>query len=410
MARTPRRWLARTLETPLRRAAREFPVVVLTGPRQSGKTTLLQKVLGARGQYVSLDQPDVRERARSDPRGFLAAAKRPLVLDEVQHAPEILSYIRGLVDEQRSKAGQFFLSGSQNLLLSQHVTETLAGRAAVLRLLPLSLEEVRGGRDEAPFWLRAQPREDRRGASASALWLRLLRGCFPELVSGPGRDAALWHAGYVQTYLERDVRTLRHIGDLGAFQSFVRALAARSANLVNFAELSRDLGVALNTVRAWVSVLEASYQIVVVRPYHANVQKRMVKTPKIYFTDTGTLCWLVGIRDAEHARQGPMAGAILETAVLGEILKASWHRGEEARVWFWRTSDGHEVDFVVEHGTELIPIEVRASSTPRIEMSRGIEVLHQQLPRKTVQGILIHTGSEALEWNASVRTLPASAV
>ncbi len=193
-----------------------------------------------------------------------------------------------------------------------------------------------------------------------------------ELVAGPARDPCLWQASYVQTYLERDVRNLRQVGDLTLFQSFLRALAARSAQLLHFSDLARDLGLSTNTVKAWLSVLEATFQVVLLRPYFANLGKRLVKAPKVYFTDVGTLCYLVGLRDPEHAASGPMAGAIFETAVVSELLKARLHRGEDPGLHFWRTSAGVEVDVIAEDQQRLIPLEAKASATPQPNMARGV--------------------------------------
>jgi hypothetical protein len=221
-----------------------------------------------------------------------------------------------------------------------------------------------------------------------------------------GRDAHQWLASYVQTYLERDVRSLRQVGDLSQFQMFLRALAARSGQLLNLADISRDLGVALNTVKAWLSVLEATYQVVVVRPYSANVGKRLVKTPKVYFTDTGVLCYLMALRDAAHAAAGPVSGAIIETAVLAELVKGELGAGREPRVFFWRTSIGSEVDFLVETGGRLIPIEVKASSTPRPAMAAGIHALRRDLGHVVGPGYVIHTGDIVLPLGEGVTALP----
>jgi uncharacterized protein len=222
----------------------------------------------------------------------------------------------------------------------------------------------------------------------------------------PRRDHALWHASYAQTYLERDVRTLRQVGDLTQFQAFLRTLAARSGQLLNLSDLSRDLGIAVNTARAWLSVLEATYQVIVLRPYFANLGKRLVKTPKVYFTDVGILCHLVGLRDPEHAAAGPMGGAILETAVLGEIVKTLLHRGGEPHVHFWRTSRGMEVDILVEDGTRLIPVEVKLSSTPRPEMARGIQALREDLGKRVAAGYVVHMGDVRLPMAPGVTAIP----
>ncbi|MCZ7582364.1 MAG: AAA family ATPase [Deltaproteobacteria bacterium] len=223
-----------------------------------------------------------------------------MILDEIQHAPGLFPYIKERIDADRAAAGRYFLTGSQNVLLMERITESLAGRAAILRLLPLSRKE-HAGTPEAPFpWekLSAAPRKKR---PPGTLWEQFLRGGFPELAAYPKRGAELWHASYVQTYLERDVRGIRQVGDLNLFQSFLRAIAARSGQLLNITDIARDIGAAVNTAKSWLSVLETTHQIFLLRPYFANVGKRLVKTPKVYFTDVGTLCYLVGLRDPEHA-------------------------------------------------------------------------------------------------------------
>lgn len=400
-------YLSRTLERVIARAAREFPVVVLTGPRQSGKTTLLRRLFSSTHRYASLDAPDVRAAAAFDPRGLLDTFGTPVILDEVQHAPDLLPYIRESVDTNRRRAGAFVLTGSQNLLLLERVTETLAGRAAILRLLPLSQRESVRRPDDAPAWEASKAGPVRR---AAPLWPRLLRGQYPELVTQPRRDERLWHASYVQTYLERDVRTVRQVGDLTQFQAFLQALAARSGQMLNLADIGRDLGVALNTVKAWVSVLEATHQIVIVRPLFRNVGKRLVKTPKVYFTDTGTLCYLVGLQDAGHARRGPIAGAIFETAVLTELLKVFLHRGREPRVWFWRTSAGEEVDFVVQHHDGLVPIEAKLSATPRPAMADAIRAFRRALGSEARPGYVVHPGRVTLPLGPDASALPFDAL
>lgn len=398
--------IRRAIEPVLRRAATEFPAVVLTGPRQSGKTTVLKHVFGDRFRYLLLDLPDVRATALEDPRGLLAAYPPPLILDEVQHAPELLPYIKARIDEDRGRAGQYVLTGSHNLLLIEKIKESLAGRAAVLKLLPVSRREALGDLD-APFpWESAGRPAPVHPPSPRALWSEFLRGGYPELVANPGRDIGLWHASYVQTYLERDVRTLRQVGDLTQFQSFLRALAARSGQLLNMSDVAKDLGIALNTVRAWISVLEATFQILVLRPYFANVGKRLVKTPKIYFTDAGTLCYLSGLSDPEHAALGPMGGAIMETAVLSEVTRRLSHRGLGPQLYFWRTATGSEVDLVVEAAGRLVPIEVKLSATPRPAMASSIRALRQDLGDAVLPGYVVHPGSVRLPLGQDATALP----
>jgi uncharacterized protein len=401
------KYIHRTLQSALTKSIGDFPVVILTGPRQSGKTTMLKHCLGDRYDYVSLDAPDVREAAASDPRGFLALHKAPVVMDEIQHVPELLSYIKEDIDANRQAKGGYVLTGSQNLLLLSRVSETLAGRAAVLHLMPLTMREQAGDPGRGfPWDCEQSALVDAVQTPLLPLWEGLVRGSFPELTGEPARDAVAWQASYVQTYLERDVRSVRQIGDLGSFQAFVRALAARSAQLLNLSDVARDMGISHGTARAWLSVLEATFQVILLRPYHANIGKRLVKTPKLYFSDTGVLCYLLGMTRPELAMSGPLRGQLFETLVVSEIFKSMLHTGSVPRMHFWRTATGVEVDLLIETPAGLVPVETKASATPRSAMARAIHALRQDLGAAVLPGYVIHAGDISLPMGAGTVAIP----
>lgn len=401
----PFNYITRSLEPVLRRAVKEFPAIVLTGPRQSGKTTLLKHLYEKSHRYVTMDFPDVCNAAKADPRGFLISNPPPIIIDEIQYAPDLLHYIKAQIDERRSERGMFLLTGSQNLLLSERVTETLAGRTAILRLMPLSQSEATGYPNALLPWENDNPREHSTAAHLN-LWQDILRGYYPELVSEPFRDRNVWHASYIHTYIEREVRNLRQVGDLTQFQAFFQSLAARCGQLLNLTEMARDIGIAVNTAKHWLSVLEATYQIIIVRPYFENMGKRLVKTPKVYFTDTGTLCYLTSLKDPQHAADGPLGGAIFENVVVTEIFKRLLHRGDTPQVYFWRTTYGVEVDIIIQSAGKIIPVEVKKTGTPHPKMARGIKILFGDFGDRIQNGFVIHGGDIRLPLAPRITALP----
>lgn len=325
------------------KAAAQLPVVTLTGPRQSGKTTLCRAAFPTK-PYINLEPLDTRELVRSDPRGFFAEYPDGAILDEIQNVPELLSYIQADVDENPAP-GRFILTGSQQLAANEAVSQTLAGRTAILHLLPFSLDERR----QSTTW-----QED--------LWADIFRGGYPR-VYDRDLDPARWYADYVTTYVERDVRQVKDIGDLRTFRTFVMLCAGRTAQEINLSSLGNDAGVSHNTARAWLSVLEASYITISAPAWHRNVRKQLVKAPKLHFLDTGLACSLLGIRDPDQLRAHPLRGALFESWVASEIVKSLLHRGRHPDLRHYRESRGVEIDIVTEQGGALHLIECKSGAT-----------------------------------------------
>ena len=396
----------RTLESILKASINEFPATLITGPRQSGKTTLLKHLFEESYNYVSLEPPDVRQSAIEDPRGFLAINKPPVILDEIQNAPDLLAYIKEIIDSNRSETGQFLLTGSQNLLLSDQVSETLAGRMAVLRLMPFANCEKHNQPQQPLFWEKTGDDPELPASSTPELWDSLLQGFYPEPVTQTGRARSLWYSSYLQTYLERDIRSLRQVGDLMQYQSFLKILAAQSGQILNLSDISRDLGVALNTAKIWLSILEATYQIIILRPYFVNIGKRLVKRPKVYFMDTGLLCHLLGLTEGTHISAGPMAGIIMETAVISEAYKSILHRGMSPEFYFWRTATGVEVDLLIKWQGKLVAIEVKSTATPRKQMKQSIVRLKNDLGQEVSRAFVVHSGDIMLPLGDDVVAVP----
>lgn len=338
-------YLPRRLTRPLLSALAGFPAVLVTGPRQSGKTTLLREEIGAESAYVTFDDPLERDFARRDPEGFLDRfGGGRVILDEVQYVPEIFQYLKIRIDRQREERGRWLLTGSQHFGLMANVGESLAGRIAILELLPLDVREL--------------PDEERADAER-AIWY----GGYPEPRLRPEvRD--LWMRSYVRTYIERDVRQLHNVQDLRAFETFVALCASRHGQELNMASLSREAGIAQPTIKAWLGALEAAYLVRLLPPYFASFGKRVVRSPKLYFLDPGLACTLTRQPSSEAALAGSMGGALFEGLVVAEAVKTFTHDGRRPELYFWRSHDGLEVDLLVPLGGKLIPIEIKATATP----------------------------------------------
>ena len=383
--------IPRALEPALKDVARQYPVVTLTGPRQSGKTTLVRETFPDHA-YASLEEPDVREYALADPRGFLGQFADRVILDEVQRAPDLFSYIQGIVDRE-DVPGRYILSGSQNFLLLRSIGQSLAGRSAVLHLLPLSLAELEG---RQPFPLDALGKEvagERREGSPDLMDL-LFRGFYPR-IHDKGLDPTTWHSGYYQTYVERDVREVVNVGDSEAFGRFVRLCAGRNGQLLNLTSLANDCGITHTTARRWISILEASFLVLLLRPYHANFGKRLIKSPKLYFLDTGLLCYLLRIQSPEDLRLHASRGSIFESFVVAELLKSFLNRGREADLYFWRDSTGHEIDVVIDRGLERIAMEIKSAQTVAEDFFSGIDFWRKLVGDPEAPAALIYGGDRS---------------
>lgn len=387
----------RALKQVLDRALKTFPAIVLTGPRQSGKTTLLRSLFSKTHRFVSLENPDIRLRAKEDPNGFLEDHPAPLILDEIQYCPELLSFLKTRIDEHR-KPGQYLITGSQNFILMQGVTQSLAGRAAILFLLPFSLMERLGYGDvakDAEGWMRILDHAGESYVCKTPLETLILRGSYPEIAIQNKVDRKLWCSSYISTYLERDVRNLAQIGDLNVFERFLRLCAVLTGQILNMSEFSRDLGISVPTVKRWLSILEASHQVYLLYPYYRNIGKRLVKAPKLYFTDTALASYLLGLHEKETLTNSPHFGHLFETFIVIDILKRFYHSGEtKPPLYYLRTRDGLEIDLVVEFRERLHCFEIKSSMTVVPKFADPIRKALGDLTEGVGQSVIVSRGKE----------------
>ncbi len=369
--------IPRLATSTLTRLAKGFPVIALTGPRQSGKTTLAKHVFPNK-TYVSLENPEELEFAQKDPKRFLARFKEGAILDEVQRCPSLLSWIQGLVDE-RSRMGDFVLTGSSQFELVAGITQSLAGRVGRVELLPLSIQEL------------AQAHQ-----LPSQLNTCLQQGGYPSIYDRQVSPQD-WFSNYIATYIERDVRQLIAVRDLTQFQRFVKMCAARSGQILNLAALGADCGLSASTAREWLSVLEASYLVTRIQPYYQNFGKRLVKTPKLYFLDVGLMAWLIGIRDTVTLDTHVSRGALFETFVVGELIKRQYNQGHNADLYFWRDSAGNEIDLLIDTPQGLQAIEIKSGSTFASDWIKGFKVWKHNTQVNTLIPRIIYGGTDSYD-------------
>jgi predicted AAA+ superfamily ATPase len=363
----------RKIEPVLYDLASKYPVVTLTGPRQSGKTTLCRKVFPEMA-YANLESPDVREYAVTDPRGFLATYTDGVIIDEIQRAPQLVSYIQGVVDERKTTC-QFILTGSQQFEVMNTINQSLAGRTGLLKLLPFSISEIKG---------RTLP------ASLDAL---MLKGFYPR-IHDQNLNPTQALGDYYETYVERDLRQLASIRDLSLFQKFIRLCAGRIGQLLNLNSLAGDTGISHTTAHAWLSILEASYIIFLLKPWYRNVSKRLIKSSKIYFYDVGLAAYLLGMESEVHVSRDPLRGNLFENLALMEIIKYRFHSGRKNATTFYRDSRGNEVDMILESGRDLFPVEVKSGATIADDFFKGLNYFSGSVSEAPYGCGLIYGGQE----------------
>lgn len=368
--------IARTLSKYLLQRAKKMPVIAILGPRQSGKTTLAKETF-KKHAYVSLETAKNRAFAHEDPETFLQthASVHGIILDEIQEVPELLAYIKGHVDEH-DKPGYFVITGSQNFLINEAITQTLAGRVALFTLLPLSTTELKKAR-----------------MLPKTIDQMLFAGQYPRIYAQK-QDPVQWYSDYVRTYIERDVRSIKNVTNLALFQKFIGLCAGRIGQLLNVTSLANDCGITLVTARSWLSLLEASYIIFLLQPYHHNIGKRLIKTPKLFFYDTGVACSVLGIESAKQLMQHYIRGNLFESFIIAEIQKQRFNQERLPRTYFWRDKTGNEVDCLITSGSTIMPIEIKAGQTISSNYFSGLKYWYELNKLETYTGKVIYTGTE----------------
>lgn len=400
--------IARTITAQILEANNHFPIVLITGPRQVGKTTVLQSLAGNNRTYITLDDLDARLAAKTDPAGFLERLQLPVLIDEVQYAPELFPYMKILVDKQKKK-GLIWLTGSQQFAMMQNVSESLAGRIAILDMQGISLAEEQQRPNTPPF-LPSKDKLSLRLKNAKPqliqeTYYKIWRGSFPDIVTSDGKIWQRFYESYITTYIERDVRGSLKIEDLLTFRRFMQVAASRSGQILNYSDLAKDVGISEPTVKSWISVLQASGIITLLQPYFNNITKRLIKTPKLYFMDTGLCCYLTRWSSPEVLENGMMAGAILETYVVSEIIKSYIHNGKTPPIYYYRDKEKREVDLLIEADGYLHPIEIKKAVSVYNTNFKGFDFL-KNTKTKIGYGCILCFAHNLLPYSKDIDIVP----
>jgi predicted AAA+ superfamily ATPase len=405
-------YIKRTLEKSILRASSFFPVVFISGPRQVGKTTIFQNCISGGRNYVSLDTLEERELARNDPGRFLERYKAPLLLDEIQYVPELFPYIKKTIDREKKK-GMYWITGSQQFNLMANVTESLAGRVGILNLQGFSQAEKDNAPDALPFLPTEKllVQKEKITGEAKDIFNRIWLGSYPALFTTQSnrtdKDWHLFYDSYIQTYIERDVKQIIKVSNELQFVNFVRVLAARTSQLLNYSNIAGEIGINETTVKSWLSILQTSGIIYLLQPYSNNLTNRVVKTPKVYFLDTGLVCYLTKWNTQEALENGAFSGAILETYVVSEILKSYWHNGISPAIYFYRDKDKREIDIILEENGKLYPLEIKQKTNPTTDDIRNFAVL-SRFKKEIASGGVLCLASTHLPLGKKDHTIPIS--
>ncbi len=401
----------RTMSSIVRKASTQFPVLLVTGPRQVGKTTLLKMSATSRRQYVTLDDFNARRLAQEDPHLFVKTYPPPVIIDEIQYAPRLLSAIKMQVDATQQKPGMYWLTGSQKFNLMQGVTESLAGRVAILDLLGLSQREINGDKSSLPFLPTAQWLKKAKKTLSSSqhnlktIYQKIWQGSFPKVITMPPKHRNLYYRSYIKTYIQRDVKDMIGISNELSFYNFITAVAARTGQLLNYSDLARDVAIDNKTAKSWLSVLQAAGLVYLLYPWYSNINKRIIKTPKLYFLDTGLASYLCKWTDSQSLSVGAMSGSLLETWVVAELLKSYLHTGLEPYFYYYRDTDQKEVDLLIETANRFYPVEIKKSATPSPGIIKNFPLLKKR-GKTTGEGAVLCLANTVFPLSKTVAAIP----